>query len=89
MMKARIIALLLCGSDALSTTAGPPRSLFLAKPTVPAKALVDFFSANGCSVTDVDVHTRFAFAEFETWCKEEGPLRGCWPWPWPQQRPWQ
>ena len=67
-MKARrsLIALLLCRSDALSTTAGPPRSLFLAKPTVPAKALVDFFSANGCSVTDVDVHTRFAFAEFAT-----------------------
>ena len=68
MMKARrsLIALLLCGSDALSTTAGPPRSLFLAKPTVPAKALVDFFAAHGCSVTDVDVHTRFAFAEFAT-----------------------
>ena len=44
MMKARrsLIALLLCRSDALSTTAGPPRSLFLAKPTVPAKALVEF-----------------------------------------------
>ena len=68
MKKARrsLIALLLCRSDALSTTAGPPRSLFLAKPTVPAKALVEFFSANGCSVTDVDVHTRFAFAEFAT-----------------------
>ena len=64
MMKARrsLIALLLCRSDALSTTAGPPRSLFLAKHTVPAKALVEFFSANGCSVTDVDVHTRLAFA---------------------------
>ena len=59
-------ALLLYRINALSTTAGPPRSLFLAKPTVPAKALVEFFSANGCSVTDVDVHTRFAFAEFAT-----------------------
>ena len=60
------VALICCYAHALSSAAAPPRSLFLAKPTVPAKALVDFFAANGCSVTDVDVHTRFAFAEFAT-----------------------
>ena len=58
-------ALICCYAHALSSAAAP-RSLFLAKPTVPAKALVEFFAANGCSVTDVDVHMRFAFAEFET-----------------------
>ncbi len=60
------VALICCYAHALSSAAAPPRSLFLAKPTVPAKALVEFFAANGCSVTDVDVHMRFAFAEFET-----------------------
>ena len=68
MMKARrsLIALLLCGSDALTTTAGPTRTLFLAKPTVNAAALEEHFAAHGCGVTDVDAHTRFAFVQFES-----------------------
>ena len=41
-----------------------------------AKALVEFFAANGCSVTDVDVHTRFAFAEFETNIRKERQMEG-------------
>ena len=67
-MKARrsLIALLLCRSDALSTTAGPTKTLFLAKPTVNADALEEHFAAHGCGVTDVDAHTRFAFVQFES-----------------------
>ena len=67
-MKARrsLIALLLYRIDALSTTAAPTRTLFLAKPTVNADALEEHFAAHGCGVTDVDAHTRFAFVQFES-----------------------
>ena len=59
-------ALLLHRINALSTTAAPTRTLFLAKPTVNADALEEHFAAHGCGVTDVDAHTRFAFVQFES-----------------------
>jgi len=61
-----IVALVLSRINALSTTAGPTKTLFLAKPTVNADALLQHFAAHGCGVTDVDAHTRFAFVQFES-----------------------
>ena len=59
-----VLALSLTRINALSTTAGPTKTLFLAKPTVNAEALLQHFAAHGCGVTDVDAHTRFAFVQF-------------------------
>ena len=59
-----VLALSLTRIDALSTTAAPTKTLFLAKPTVNAEALLQHFAAHGCGVTDVDAHTRFAFVQF-------------------------
>ncbi len=61
-----IVALILSRINALSTTAAPTRTLFLAKPSVNAEALLQHFAAHGCDVTDVDAHTRFAFVQFES-----------------------
>ena len=61
-----VLALCLTRIDALSTTAAPTKTLFLAKPTVNAEALLQHFAAHGCGVTDVDAHTRFAFVQFES-----------------------
>lgn len=46
------------------STAAPARTLFLAKPSVSAEALLEHFAAHGCSATDAGVHQRFAFVEF-------------------------
>ena len=59
-----VLALSLTRIDALSTTAAPTKTLFLAKPSVNAEALLQHFAAHGCGVTDVDAHTRFAFVQF-------------------------
>ena len=59
-----VLALSLTRINALSTTAAPTKTLFLAKPTVNAEALLQHFAAHGCGVTDVDAHTRFAFVQF-------------------------
>ena len=61
-----VLALSLTRINALSTTAAPTKTLFLAKPTVNAEALLQHFAAHGCGVTDVDAHTRFAFVQFES-----------------------
>ena len=60
-------------THALSTTA-PARTLFLAKPSVSAEALLEHFAAHGCSVTGADVHQRFAFVEFASQADVERAL---------------